>query len=90
MVGSDTGSMNLPVVPTSVVESTVRSGFRIETFVPLIGFVPMVTLVMLRLTFWRAVPEKVSLAFWPGEPAANVSGSGVPAVIAPDWSAETS
>ena len=82
--------MNLPEVPAEVAATrVVASGFTIETLVPLIGFVPSVTLVRLRLTFWPAVPEKVAVWFCPGELAAKVSGSGVPAMIAVFWSAET-
>ena len=78
--------MNLPLVPTSVAATTVVLPVTIDTLVPLIVFTPIVLAVRLRLTFWPAVPEKVSVAFCPAFAAANVSGSGVPAVIAPAWS----
>ena len=82
--------MNLPLVPTSVAATTVVLPVTIDTLVPLIVLAPIVLAVRLRLTFWPAVPEKVSVAFWPALPAANVSASGVPAVIVPAWSAATS
>ena len=68
--------MNLPLVPTSVAATTVVLPVTIDTLVPLMVLAPIVLAVRLRLTFWPAVPEKVSVAFCPGSPRRTSAGAG--------------
>ena len=71
-----------PLVPTEVETRFVPSGFRIDTVVLQQIEVPMVTLLISRLTCWPAVPLKVNRAFCPGVVMFTVTAAP-PGVIVP-------
>ena len=66
MTGVDTGSMKVPLEPTSNGDTRVEpSGFRIETLMPVLGFGLIVTPEIRMLMRFPAVPANVRLAFSP-------------------------
>src|SRR6266542_4175893 len=78
LVGSTGGSICVPPVPKpqqGVPASEVPSGLMIKPLNPLLVF--MVTPVKPTLTYWPAVPLKLSRTSWPGELTVSVNDDPV-------------